>query len=136
MERLRQYLRGWLVPEIKDHETAIEAHKIVLTKLNTDYTEIEKHLSGISEFADYVRDKDEKASEIFATMEKIDLLPDMTLAEVNQELSSASTVKAALLSEPAIGSTEIKDKNNKIAQVNAFIIDLEKKRGELNGRNN
>lgn len=97
------------------------------TELEAKMEKIEKYLSSISDFADYVKDKDEKAAEVFALVEELKVIPEMSRAEITEAIHNASLTKHLLLESPAIGASEIQLKNSSIFQVDNLLKELGKK---------
>lgn len=98
-----------------------------ITQLETQLTKIEKYLSNISDLADYVKEKEETAAEIFSLAEELKVVPDMSKDDILDAIRNASIAKTMLLDSPAIGSAEIQVKNNQIFQVEELLKELGKK---------
>lgn len=116
---MKDYLRKWLFPEADELAAAL-----VETKKSLE--EIGQYLSNISSFAAYVREKEEKADEVFETVTDLDLASSMSSVELVDALQEATAIRIAVMESPAIGSTEIREKNSRLRQIDSHITELTK----------
>lgn len=119
MKRFRTYLRNWLIGDLLDKVESLE---------NVQAT-IESHLGSISSLADYVKEKDEKASELYQTIAEVEAGKVVSPEDLEDAIQNAMGSKVAILESPAIGTREVIEKNRKLGEIDVYIKGLIKQRG-------
>lgn len=121
MKKIRDYLRKWLVGDLVDLAGKVD----IITEIQK---EIEKHLGSVSSLADYVKEKESKAEELYSTLSQLEAGKELSIEELDEALQSAAGAKMAMLESPAIGTKEVIDKNNKLGEIEVYIRGLQEKR--------
>ena len=122
MKTIREYLRKWLVGDLVDIAKEVGAIKEL-------QVQIEKHLGSISSLADYVKEKDEKASELYQTIAEVEAGKVVSPEDLEDAIQNAMGSKVAILESPAIGTREVIEKNRKLGEIDVYIKGLIKQRG-------
>lgn len=121
MKTIREYLRKWLVGDLLEQASRLDG--IVALQV-----EIEKHLGSVSSLADYVKEKESKADELYSTLAQVESGKALSVDEIDEALQSAAGAKMAILESPAIGTREVIEKNNRLGEIEVHIKALQKQR--------
>ena len=122
MKRFRTYLRNWLIGDLLDLATKVES-------LEKVQSAIESHLGSISSLAEYVKEKDEKASEMYQTIAEVEAGKIVSPEDLEDAIQNAMGSKVAIMESPAIGTREVIEKNRKLGEIDTYIRELVKQRG-------
>jgi len=88
-----------------------------LDKLEEDVRVVSQYLRTISDFASYVKEKDAQADEMYSLLRAA----SSEAAIPNTDLDTLYKVRRTIEEAPAIGSAEIRQKSNKLGEIDIAI---------------